>query len=138
MSTLQTKDSNMPSMKLGPAFRLGDGYGRRMHTFAGLIACIQEQSGTPILVVLDTLNRSLRGSESSDEDMTAYLNAADAIRETFNCVVVIVHHCGELGSGIRTSSTQCATPSWHRIASKTSGDNLGRPVSPTVSALRKR
>jgi hypothetical protein len=37
---------------------------------AGLIACIQEQSGTPILVVLDTLNRS-RGSESSDACFTA-------------------------------------------------------------------
>lgn len=48
----------------------------------------------PIVVVLDTLNRSLQGSESSDEDMTAYIRAADVIRETFNCAVIIVHHCG--------------------------------------------
>jgi AAA domain len=48
----------------------------------------------PTAVVLDTLNRSLQGSESSDEDMTAYIQAADAIRETFDCVVIIVHHCG--------------------------------------------
>ena len=46
------------------------------------------------MVVLDTLNRSLQGSESSDEDMTAYIKAADAIREAFGCAVVIVHHCG--------------------------------------------
>jgi hypothetical protein len=26
--------------------------------------------------------------------MTAYVRAADAIREAFNCVVIIVHHCG--------------------------------------------
>jgi len=48
----------------------------------------------PSLVVLDTLNRSIAGSESSDEDMTAYIRAADAIREAFNCAVLIVHHCG--------------------------------------------
>jgi hypothetical protein len=45
-------------------------------------------------VVLDTLNRSLQGSESSDEDMTAYVRAADALREAFGCAVLIVHHCG--------------------------------------------
>jgi AAA domain len=48
----------------------------------------------PVVVVLDTLNRSLQGSESSDEDMTAYIRAADAIREAFNCAIIIVHHCG--------------------------------------------
>jgi hypothetical protein len=52
----------------------------------------------PALVVLDTLNRSFAGSESSDEDMTAYVHAADAIREAFGCAVVIVHHTGIDGS----------------------------------------
>jgi hypothetical protein len=61
-----------------------------------LIASIREQIGTenPVSVTLDTLNRSLAGSESSDENMTAYVNAADAIREAFGCAVIIVHHCG--------------------------------------------
>ena len=44
--------------------------------------------------MLDTLNRSLAGSESDDKDMAAYIKAADAIREAFGCVVVVVHHCG--------------------------------------------
>ena len=48
----------------------------------------------PAIVILDTLNRSLGGSESSDQDMTAYIRAADAVREAFDCVVIIVHHCG--------------------------------------------
>jgi hypothetical protein len=30
--------------------------------------------------------------------MTAYLNAADAIRTAFSCAVIIVHHCGIDGS----------------------------------------
>lgn len=49
---------------------------------------------TPAVVTLDTLNRSFTGSESSDEAMTAYVAACDAIREALNCIVIIVHHSG--------------------------------------------
>lgn len=61
-----------------------------------LIASIKTQMGNkPIGVVcLDTLNRSLVGSESKDEDMSAYIAAAGKIEEAFNCFVGIVHHCG--------------------------------------------
>lgn len=48
----------------------------------------------PALIVLDTLNRSLRGSESSDQDMSSYVNAADNIRDAFSCAIIVVHHCG--------------------------------------------
>lgn len=48
----------------------------------------------PRVIVLDTLNRSFTGSESSDEAMTAYISACDAIREAFGCAVIIVHHSG--------------------------------------------
>jgi hypothetical protein len=63
-----------------------------------LIEAIRAQSIAPIAVVLDTLNRSIDGSESKDEDMGAYLSAAEAIEEAFDCVVIIVHHCGVDGS----------------------------------------
>jgi AAA domain-containing protein/bifunctional DNA primase/polymerase-like protein len=61
-----------------------------------LIADIRAQLGTttPVAVVLDTLNRSIDGSESKDTDMGAYVSAAGAIRDAFGCVVIIVHHCG--------------------------------------------
>ena len=60
--------------------------------------------------VIDTLNRSLVGSESRDEDMAAYIQAADRLRERFGCVVVIVHHCGINGERPRghTSLTGAA------------------------------
>ena len=48
----------------------------------------------PAAVVLDTLNKSLVGSENKDVDMSAYVRAAEAIRDRFGCVVIIVHHCG--------------------------------------------
>lgn len=66
---------------------------------AELIRVIKETltNKKPVFVVLDTLNRSLKGSESNDEDMTAYIRAADAVREAFGCAVLIVHHCGVAG-----------------------------------------
>ena len=61
-----------------------------------LIADIAAQLGEviPAAVVLDTLNKSLFGSENKDIDMGNYVRAAEAIRDRFNCVVIIIHHCG--------------------------------------------
>jgi len=62
---------------------------------SALIADFKNQlNGTALAcVVLDTLNRSLVGSENT-EDMAEYTEAAEAIRAAFGCVVIIVHHCG--------------------------------------------
>jgi AAA domain len=64
----------------------------------------------PGVVVLDTLNRSIAGSENDSSDMGQYVRAADMIREAFNCVVIIIHHCGVDGSRPRghTSLTGAA------------------------------
>lgn len=59
-----------------------------------LITDIKTQSRKPGCVVIDTMNRSLVGSESKDEDMAAYIRAADAIQKAFGCLVIIIHHCG--------------------------------------------
>jgi hypothetical protein len=48
----------------------------------------------PGAIFVDTLNRSLVGSESRDEDMGAYLAAAELIAQEYKCAVVIIHHCG--------------------------------------------
>jgi hypothetical protein len=75
-----------------------------------LIRAIRANGITPTVVTLDTLNRSLRGSENSDEDMEDYIKAVDAIREAFGCAVIIVHHCGVEGTRPRghTSLTGAA------------------------------
>jgi AAA domain-containing protein len=61
-----------------------------------LIAAIKAQLGEnlPGALFLDTLNRSLVGSESKDEDMARFLAAAERVAQELNCAVVIVHHCG--------------------------------------------
>lgn len=74
---------------------------------AALVASIGAALGdtNPSAIVVDTLNRSLAGSESSDEDMGAYVKAADALRAAFDCAVVIVHHCGHEGTRPRGHSS---------------------------------
>src|SRR5262249_35997842 len=72
-----------------------------------MIRDIRKQLGfrLPVAICLDTLNRSLAGSESSDEDMAAYIRAADAVRDAFDCLVLIVHHCGHDGNRPRGHSS---------------------------------
>jgi len=61
-----------------------------------LVASIKAQLGTalPGIVFIDTLNRSLVGSESKDEDMGRYLSAAEKVEQELGCAVAIVHHSG--------------------------------------------
>jgi hypothetical protein len=72
-----------------------------------LIASIRAALGDtkPAAIALDTLNRSMPGSESDDRDMAAYVKAADALRIAFDCAVVIVHHCGHEGTRPRGHSS---------------------------------
>ena len=46
----------------------------------------------PALVVIDTLNRSLVGSET--DDMPYYVQAADEVWHRFGCAIIVIHHCG--------------------------------------------
>ncbi len=48
----------------------------------------------PHIIVIDTLNRSLIGDENSSIDMGNYIKAADLLRETFKCCVILIHHSG--------------------------------------------
>jgi hypothetical protein len=78
----------------------------------------------PVAIVLDTLNRSLRGSESSDEDMTAYIRAADALRESFECAVVVVHHCGVDGSRPRGHTSLTGAADAQLSVARDAADNI--------------
>jgi RecA-family ATPase len=64
-----------------------------------LIADITADLGrsTPAVVVIDTLNRTINGSENKDEDMGRFIKWADTIQRAFGCVVVIIHHSGVSG-----------------------------------------
>ena len=91
-----------------------------------LIASIRATLGDtkPAAIVLDTLNRSLAGSESDDRDMAAYVKAADAIRDAFNCAVVIVHHCGHEGTRPRGHSSLMGAIDAQIAVKRDAADNI--------------
>jgi hypothetical protein len=98
---------------------------RLVHDNADLIASIRSELADerPAMVVIDTLNRSIDGSESEDKVMTAYVGAADALRDAFHCAVVVVHHSGIDASRPRghTSLTGAADA---QLSVKRKGDNV--------------
>ncbi len=51
--------------------------------------------GSRMLVVLDTLARTMGGNENAQEDMNHYVAACDRIREATEATVVVVHHVGK-------------------------------------------
>lgn len=61
------------------------------------LAVLQAECGMPLgLVVFDTLSRSIHGGdENKAEDMTAVVNAADLIRDTYGAATAYVHHSGK-------------------------------------------
>ena len=81
-----------------PALYIVPGRADLIKDHAALISEMKDQlrdvPGAVRCVVLDTLNKSLIGSESKDVDMANYIAAAEAIQKAFGCVVVIVHHHG--------------------------------------------
>ena len=70
-----------------------------IHDNGGLTEAIQLQLGEipPAVIVIDTLNRALVGNENDSEDMAKFIRAADLLRAAFDCLVIIVHHCGVAG-----------------------------------------
>jgi AAA domain-containing protein len=92
---------------------------------ADLIGCIRLQvNRAPTVVVIDTLNRSLAGSESDDKDMAAYIRAADAIRDAFGCVVIVVHHCGIDPTRPRGHTSLAGAVDAQLAVKKDSADNI--------------
>jgi hypothetical protein len=52
----------------------------------------------PALVVVDTVSRALPGAdENLQKDMTRFVQACDAVRDTFDCAVLGIHHAGKSG-----------------------------------------
>lgn len=90
-----------------------------------LIASIRAQIGVqlPVAVALDTLNRSIGGKED-DENMAGYVQAADAIREAFNCAVVVIHHCGVDGSRPRGHTSLTGAADAQLQVKRDAGNNI--------------
>jgi hypothetical protein len=111
-----------------------------------LIEAIKVAGIKPSAVVLDTLNRSIQGNEDKGEDMGAYIRASDAIREAFDCAVIVVHHCGyNLERARGHSSLPAAVDASIKVARGATGQVItevefmkdGEPGARLASRLRR-
>ena len=55
---------------------------------------IVQEVGEPKLIILDTMDRTLAGSDSDDKDVAAYLTVCDEVRLKYGATVIVVHHVG--------------------------------------------
>lgn len=61
-----------------------------------LLKAIEDQNWQPSLIIVDTLARSFGGgNENASEDMGAFINVVDYIREKTAATVLVVHHSGK-------------------------------------------
>ena len=80
-------------------------YPTRPETYETLQASLEVVAlDQPVLIVIDTLTRVNEGDENSTKDMTALINAIDALRIRFDCAILLVHHRGYTEGRIRGSS----------------------------------
>jgi hypothetical protein len=59
-----------------------------------VLATIERQPVCPVAVVIDTLSRTLSGSDSEAKDMNPYLHAIDRIQNATDGLVGVLHHTG--------------------------------------------
>lgn len=71
--------------------------GTDFEILAAQLTAMQQETSLPLMmVVFDTLSRSMPGGdENNAEDMTRAVRSADHLRDQFNCATVFVHHSGK-------------------------------------------
>ena len=61
-----------------------------------LVSRIEELESPPVLIVVDTLSRSLAGgNENASDDMGAFVQRCDKLRATSGAHVMVIHHTGK-------------------------------------------
>jgi phage/plasmid primase-like uncharacterized protein len=55
---------------------------------------VEEVTGRPALIIIDTLARHLVGNENATEDMNRFIRECDRLQSEYKCTVLIVHHPG--------------------------------------------
>ncbi|HEY5793729.1 MAG TPA: AAA family ATPase [Bosea sp. (in: a-proteobacteria)] len=83
-----------------------------------LIAAINAQAGDtkPVMIVIDTLARTLGDGEENTTGMQCFINNAEMIAEAFGCLTVAVHHQGKNSdAGMRghSSLSGAVVAAWH-------------------------
>ena len=84
----------------------------------------QDESGKVRMIIVDTLQRNFgAGNENSTEDMSAFIERIDDLRDSYSTCICIVHHTGHgTSSRARGSSVIQASVDWEYRVTRT---NLG-------------
>ncbi|GJE43783.1 AAA family ATPase [Methylobacterium soli] len=83
-----------------------------------------------VLVVVDTVSRSMPGAEENQQkEMTRFVDACDVIRTEFQCVVLGVHHAAKQGGRMRGSTVLSAAGDFVFKLERKPGKPVGRLLS---------
>lgn len=87
------------------------------------------------LIVVDTLARNTAGDENKAQDVAAIIKAADTLRKTFGCAVMLVHHTGKnVENGLRGSSALHGAADWEYLAMREGEDCMELSCQKTKDA----
>ena len=95
----------------------------------------QDESGKVRMIIVDTLQRNFgAGNENSTEDMSAFIERIDDLRDSYNTCVAIVHHTGHgTSTRARGSSVIQASVDWeYRVARTNLGSDMFVEFSQTL------
>lgn len=73
-------------------------------------AAISATGRPPVLLVIDTLARSLVGDENSQKDMAEFVNAVDKICSEFGCTSLVIHHTGHAEDSLKRARGSSVLP----------------------------
>jgi len=95
----------------------------------------QDESGKVRMIIVDTLQRNFgAGNENSTEDMSAFIERIDDLRDSYSTCVAIVHHTGHgTSTRARGSSVIQASVDWeYRVARTNLGSDMFVEFSQTL------
>lgn len=95
-----------------------------------IIERIKADDVSPIsMIVIDTVSRSMPGAdENMQKDMTRFVAACDSLKDTFQCIVLGVHHTSKAGD-MRGSSVLLGAGDFAFRASKQDAGDSARKVT---------
>ena len=98
------------------------------------VAHVSTQVGNPVLVVVDTVSRVLPGAdENLQKDMTLFIGACDAVRETFDTTVMGVHHTSR-GGNLRGSTVFDGAADFLFLIEREEGTMMGSLTAKKIKA----
>jgi hypothetical protein len=107
-------DDDLPFILIEARPNLGVERGDVDELLRGIRAMLIESDGQPVLVIIDTLVRTLHGKEENGEGMRNFADNAEHVADELHCLVIAVHHQGT-GEGMRghTSLPGASVANWH-------------------------